>query len=557
MIEKMKNLQIYAKIVSIVIISACSFCVCFGKNVSTASLLPKCPVSMSVEYDLNGNLIYVNTAREKKDGTKTDKNSERKLLWDEENRLEAIDDNGFVSNYWYDAAGERTVKTSGDAEQMYVNGLFSGGSTETAKFTAYVNAYMVVSKGGNYTKHIYIGSQRIVSKLGDLDSYGADPRRIEYAGSNVDGANVQYANKYTALQQTIKDRYAAFEVEYYGKDNDDYVNGQGFCCDDTPQNAPARVPSSNDNPELFQYYYHSDHLGSTSLITDLDGNVVQHIEYVPFGEVFIEERNNKWNTPYLFNAKELDEETGLYYYGARYYDPRVSLWLSADPMQEKYPNVSTYAYCLQNPIMLIDPDGNEVIPGLDTENSSNYAIIQASNEMRLQEDPNVIHIYAHGNSTGMTFVTGSGESKKETRIENTQQFIEFLNENSELWKKREENRIENFEIENITIVLHSCETGKELNGKSSFARKLSKEMPNVTIIAPNKLLKVGNDGCYEAVKDDNSYYQNGDVYSRNWGKWIVFKDGGIKDTYNGNINPLPGSNFFNSFSNKLKRLLGR
>jgi hypothetical protein len=42
---------------------------------------------------------------------------------------------------------------------------------------------------------------------------------------------------------------------------------------------------------------------------------------VPFGEVFIEERNKKWNTPYLFNAKELDEETGLYYYGARYYDP--------------------------------------------------------------------------------------------------------------------------------------------------------------------------------------------------------------------------------------------
>ena len=73
-------------------------------------------------------------------------------------------------------------------------------------------------------------------------------------------------------------------------------------------------------------------LGSSSLITNLDGEIVQHIEYVPFGEVFIEERNNKWNTPYLFNAKELDEETGLYYYGARYYDPRVSLWLSTDPL---------------------------------------------------------------------------------------------------------------------------------------------------------------------------------------------------------------------------------
>ncbi|GHT17500.1 hypothetical protein FACS189429_1720 [Bacteroidia bacterium] len=323
-----------------------------------------------LDYAAVDNVLSVsNTAREKKDGTKTDKNNERKLLWDEENRLEAIDDNGFVSNYWYDAAGERTVKTSGDAEQMYVNGLFSGGNTETAKFTAYVNAYMVVSKGGNYTKHIYIGNQRIVSKLGDLDSYGADPRRIEYAGSNVDGANVQYANKYSALQQTIKDRYAKFEVEYYGKDNDDYVNGAGFCCDNNVQNAPMRAPQANDNPELFQYYYHSDHLGSTSLITNLDGEVVQHIEYVPFGEVFIEERNNKWNTPYLFNAKELDEETGLYYYGARYYDPRTSLWLSADPMQEKYPNFSTYNYCANNPIMFVDKDGNVITLAAGFKNS--------------------------------------------------------------------------------------------------------------------------------------------------------------------------------------------
>jgi RHS repeat-associated protein len=96
----------------------------------------------------------------------------------------------------------------------------------------------------------------------------------------------------------------------------------------------------------------------------LDGETVQHIEYVPFGEVFIEERNNTWNTPYLFNAKELDEETGLYYYGARYYDPRVSIWLSTDPLQEKYPNISTYAYCSNNPVMFVDPDGRENISAL-------------------------------------------------------------------------------------------------------------------------------------------------------------------------------------------------
>ena len=109
--------------------------------------------------------------------------------------------------------------------------------------------------------------------------------------------------------------------------------------------------------EKMQFYYHPDHLGSSSYITNLDGEVAQHIEYVPFGEVFIEERNNTWNTPYLFNAKEFDEETGMYYYGARYYDPRLSLWMSCDPLEEKYPNVNSYSYCHNNPILLVDKTG--------------------------------------------------------------------------------------------------------------------------------------------------------------------------------------------------------
>ena len=104
-----------------------------------------------------------------------------------------------------------------------------------------------------------------------------------------------------------------------------------------------------------------DHLGSSSYITNLDGEVSQHIEYVPFGEVFIEERNNTWNTPYLFNAKEFDEETGMYYYGAKYYEPRLSLWMSVDPLEEKYYNSSSYAYCNNNPIRFIDPDGRKLL----------------------------------------------------------------------------------------------------------------------------------------------------------------------------------------------------
>ena len=66
-------------------------------------------------------------------------------------------------------------------------------------------------------------------------------------------------------------------------------------------------------------------------------------------------------TPYLFNAKEFDEETGLYYYGARYYEPRLSLWMSVDLLQEKYPNISTYCYAANNPIKFIDSDGRKLL----------------------------------------------------------------------------------------------------------------------------------------------------------------------------------------------------
>ena len=65
-------------------------------------------------------------------------------------------------------------------------------------------------------------------------------------------------------------------------------------------------------------------------------------------------------TPYLFNAKEFDEETGMYYYGARYYDPRVSLWISTDILDEKNYGNSSYAYTY-NPITFIDPIGTDTI----------------------------------------------------------------------------------------------------------------------------------------------------------------------------------------------------
>ncbi len=62
-------------------------------------------------------------------------------------------------------------------------------------------------------------------------------------------------------------------------------------------------------------------------------------------------------TPYKFNGKELDQETGYYYYGARYYDPQTALWFGTDPLAHKYPMNSPYVYCNGNPISRIDYNG--------------------------------------------------------------------------------------------------------------------------------------------------------------------------------------------------------
>ncbi|WP_260209431.1 RHS repeat domain-containing protein [Apibacter adventoris] len=155
-------------------------------------------------------------------------------------------------------------------------------------------------------------------------------------------------------------------MPYQGKDYNDYVNGAGFCCEGKNKKLQVYgggIGKGNEEYEKKQYYDHADHLGSSSYITNLGAQKVQHVAYVPLGEVLIEERNQSWNTPYLFNGKELDEETGLSYYGARYYNPRESIFLNVDPMFEE--TMTPYQYTYQNPIRFTDPTGMSANPIYD------------------------------------------------------------------------------------------------------------------------------------------------------------------------------------------------
>ena len=71
------------------------------------------------------------------------------------------------------------------------------------------------------------------------------------------------------------------------------------------------------------------------------------------------------NSSFTFSAKERDSETGLSYFGSRYYSSDLSIWLSVDPMSDKYASLSPYVYCADNPVKLVDPNGEEVDDNLD------------------------------------------------------------------------------------------------------------------------------------------------------------------------------------------------
>ena len=82
------------------------------------------------------------------------------------------------------------------------------------------------------------------------------------------------------------------------------------------------------------------------------------------------------NWTHTFSAKEKDTETGLSYFGSRYYSSDLSIWLSVDPMSDKYPSLSPYVYCADNPVKLVDPNGEEM-----TENQYKWEYNQTTGKI--------------------------------------------------------------------------------------------------------------------------------------------------------------------------------
>jgi len=108
------------------------------------------------------------------------------------------------------------------------------------------------------------------------------------------------------------------------------------------------------------YFYHPDHLGSSNWITDANGEPYQLLQYMAFGEEYVDIKLGAWSASHRFSGKEKDSESNYSYFGSRYYNSELSIWLSVDPMSDKYPSLSPFAYCANNPLILIDPNGEDI-----------------------------------------------------------------------------------------------------------------------------------------------------------------------------------------------------
>ena len=361
-------------------------------------------------YDANGNMTLVENETSPDPFSLPERTVKRQLFWDTQNHLKGIAQDNALHHYVYDAGGERSLKSEGIVRNIFTNGNVGSGRPRTTMepYTYYPNGYAVVN-GAQLSKHYYIGSNKIAAKVTDLPSHGfaseltptlnelsaTSMREVEsmiqeagyppVAWANIDDSTLETeetcSNAVLAAASNFNPKTSCYKKLMAGY-NAALQTGtvcefwHNFQLDDCMINQP-----NDEELESQTYWVHPDHLGSGSVITNQSGNTTNWYEYMPFGEMLMEQSNGDYNNVYKYNGKELDDATQLYYYGARYYDPNTSVWLSVDPLAIYHPvnetefygdgqhnggvfnsgNLNAYIYCYQNPVVLVDPNGKQVM----------------------------------------------------------------------------------------------------------------------------------------------------------------------------------------------------
>lgn len=287
--------------------------------------------------------------------------------WNDAGQLASMADNEHCGFYGYDGDGNRTYKLTGYSLVDSYNAGTERLGLYLSDAVLYVNPYMVVTTRG-YTKHYYDGSQRIAAQIGDL----ADLPDNVVDTSTVALERLANARAYmTSLlntTDTLAIDTASVSMDIAGNVPDKL---QWQCTDDNKWSLNTVVhcdsnillPAMRKDSAVMAhqasgtYCYHSDHLGSATWITTKTGQPVEYLHYMPYGELWRDQRTTSYSERFRFTGKERDTETGYDYFGARYYSSTLPTWLSVDPLSDKYPNISPYAYCNWNPVKNVDPDG--------------------------------------------------------------------------------------------------------------------------------------------------------------------------------------------------------
>ncbi len=137
-----------------------------------------------------------------------------------------------------------------------------------------------------------------------------------------------------------------------------FAGGQRICTFE-----PTSVLNGGANPSSTHvgYYYHQDQLGSSSVLSGNTGSQLEINAYYPFGRTQTATPQAVFKVSNQFTGQVKDEETGLYYYNARYYDPELGRFIQADTIIPDLSNPQSYnryAYVLNNPLRYTDPDGH-------------------------------------------------------------------------------------------------------------------------------------------------------------------------------------------------------
>jgi len=235
-------------------------------------------------------------------------------------------------------------------------------------YTLYINPYYVVTElqgGDKVSKHYYMNTQRVATDIsinyqghesmaGPQQPNARDPKK-----PSEDTASVNYNAAFADLQATLNALgHQKLDVNGLGQQPtlEEYYPE---LVRETAFNSTAAKNAPESTTRVL-FWYHPDYLGNVDLVTERDGKTYEFFTYNPWGEEMHQYNANTFgfSSPYRFNSKEKDAETGLHYYGARYYQSKLSVWLSVDPWADKYPHVTPYNFVENNPIMLVDPDGN-------------------------------------------------------------------------------------------------------------------------------------------------------------------------------------------------------